>query len=161
MHHLTYEEVIGTYHYTVLSKLIKREFPWIKKVFLKSNRDVNRYSIIFLDVEIDPWQLAKEKDFMVIWYMINYTSEGYGFLRETDFYSPYLSSFYAGNIEPVREVASQVENVIKKVATTPAIPDEYKLPRGRTFSIGSWYLWKQSIVLPEYTQEYTPPTPDK
>lgn len=148
---LTEEEVLNNYQYIVTVKLIKRQFPWIKSVGIRKGEDVNKYSIIFLDAVIDPWQLAKEKDLQVIWFIENYLNSGY--FSQNEFWSPFLSVYYEGNPSGARESAEEIKRVIDRVDINPAIPTEYKLPRGRSFDIGSWYLWKDSIVIPEYTAE--------
>lgn len=136
---MTHEEINELYHFTVLKKVLMRTYPWIKDV--KLPEDINKYSLIFLDVIFDPWELAKEKDWTVKFYVRVSPIE----------WSPYLSTFFTQSQE-VREFMQVIGNVIDKVQKSPAIPQDMKLPKSRKFEVGTWIASPDSIKIPEYTE---------
>lgn len=137
--HVTHEEINELYHFTVLKKVLMRTYPWIKDVRLPEK--INKYSLIFLDIVVDPWELAKEKDWTVKFYIE---------MRGFD-WSPYLSTFFIQSQE-VRDLVQDIQKVIDKVQKSPAIPQDMKIPKSRKFELGTWIISQTSIPLPEYTE---------
>ena len=146
---LTTEQVLDTYEFIVLRKILKKEFPWIKEVTIPSDNKLNEYRIIFLDIYLDPWELAKEEDLTVAWYMPASLERDGGF------------AFHFLNIMFAKEdhdacigITHKIERVIQRITETPAIPAEFKLPKDRYFSPGAYILSPQSKVDPEITEKH-------
>lgn len=137
--HVTHEEINELYHFRVLKKILMRTYPWIKDVRLPEK--INKYSLIFLDIVVDPWELAKEKDWTVKFYIE---------MRGFD-WSPYLSTFFTQG-QPPRDLVQDIQKVIDKVQKSPAIPQDMKLPKSRKFEVGTWIISPSSVPLPEYTE---------
>lgn len=143
---LTKEMLDDVYEFNVLKKVIKRSFPWIKDIKIGED-SINKYSIIFLDFVIDPWELAKEKDEKVKWYV---STKRY--INGEPFWSPYLASFFSDSTF-ARHESSKIERLIEKVSKSPAIPKEMKMPSTRKFGIGSFFTDPTSERNLEYTEE--------
>ena len=132
------------YQFTVVKKVLMRKYSWIKDVRL-SGDDINKYSLIFLDIVIDPWLAAKENDWVVKWYVNPHRHE----------YYPYLGTFFT-NSEQAREMNREIERIMDKVHTSPAIPQEFKLPSKRKFQPGTYSISQDATPIPEYTERYNP-----
>ena len=140
---VTPEEIEELYEFVVLKKVLMRTYPWIKDVKIPPKEKINDYSIIFLDIVIDPWMLAKEKDWKVKW-----------FVRMGEFgRSPYLSTLYNKKEEP-RAVTEELGDLMDKIHRSPAIPREFKLPGKREFMVGSYDISPDSTPLPEYQESW-------
>ncbi len=137
--HVTHEEINELYHFRVLKKILMRTYPWIKDVTLPE--EINKYSLIFLDITVDPWELAKQEDLTVKFYIA---------MRGFD-WSPYLSTFFIES-NHIRNMVGDIEKVIEKVQKSPAIPQDMKLPKSRKFQLGTWKLSPNATPLPEYTE---------
>ncbi len=57
---ITYEELMDNYEFKVSKKMLMREYPWIKDVTYKNPEDINKYNLIFIDIVVDPYELAEE-----------------------------------------------------------------------------------------------------
>ena len=56
------------------------------------------------------------------------------------------------NRDEVMDFVANMERMIGRIASSPAMPEELKLHRRRSISIGSWWLSPKSVYLPEYTE---------
>lgn len=137
------QDVKDNYEYKVAKKVLLNKFPWIKSIDFKED-DVNRYSIIFLDFEIDPWELAKEYDVKTSWWTAKPSSI-------SKFTTPFLNTFFDG--DKIRDLSLQweMEKTLESVAKSPAIPKEMKLLKSRSLGVGSFKIHPDSKPLPEYT----------
>ena len=147
---MTPEEVKNNYQFIVTKKILKKEYPWIKDILVpETYEDVNKFGIIFLNFVVDPWELAKEKDWRVAWYVKNYVTNPNAWGR---FWTPYLSTMFSNQSgNGPTQIGHDIEDQMRKIRNSPAIPSEYKLPEGRTFGNGSWFLSPDAKFVEEYT----------
>jgi hypothetical protein len=141
---LTYEELIDNYEFKVGRRILIREYPWIKDVVVKTPEDVNRYNLIFVDVIIDPFELAQEKGWRLANYIVRSIERG------DDFWSPYLSTYFTGIGDEARDMVQGMEKTLEDLHKSPAIPQEMRLPGHRKLNIGSWYTEPGTQVPTDY-----------
>ena len=131
---LTYEDVVNSYEYKVMSRLLKNEYPWIEKFDIDS-KSINEYNLIFLNVKID-YKLFMET------YDVELKPYPKIVLEQGDVYdSPFLNLLFTFDD---RDIASGIKFNIEKLANSvkksPALPKELKLPESRHFAIGTFYI---------------------
>ena len=143
-HPMTYEQLIDNYEYKIAKKMLLREYPWIKDVVIRKD-EINKWNLIFLDVTIDPYELGRQED----WTVARYLDRS---IREVgEYWSPYLSTFYKDVMwEDARPLQDSINKSLESIHTSPALPEELRLPGTRKFQVGSWYAYPTSIT-PEDT----------
>jgi hypothetical protein len=141
---LTYEELLDNYEFKVGKRILTREYPWIKDVVVKTPEDVNRYNLIFVDVIINPFELAQEKGWRLASYVVKSIERG------DNFWAPYLSTFFTNMGEEARELVQSMEKILEDLHKSPAIPQEMRLPGHRRLNIGSWYTQPGTQVPTDY-----------
>jgi hypothetical protein len=135
-HEMTYEELIDNYEFKVSKKMLMREYPWIKDVQYKNPNDINKYNLIFIDLVVDPYELAEEYGWDVVWYINRRVRDG-------DFPNyAYLSILFDGpkSTEGAKDLQNQIEKDLHSIHKSAAIPQELKLPDGRRLTIGGIYV---------------------
>jgi hypothetical protein len=141
---MTYDEFMDNYEFKVAKRILMREYPWIKDVQLEKPDELNRWNLIFLDLSIDPFELSVEKGWPLAFYVTN------SVMKDGDFWSPYLSTYYSGNSDEARELVSNIEKMLEDLHRSPAIPKEMKLPGHRKLNIGSWHIQPGTQVPTDY-----------
>lgn len=142
---ITYEELIDNYEFKVGRRILVREYPWIKDVVVKTPEDINKYNLIFLDIIIDPFELAQEKGWRLAGYVVRSIERGY------DFWSPYLSTYYTGEgRDEATDLDRGMEKTLEDLHKSPAIPQEMRLPGHRKLNIGQWYTQPGTQVPTDY-----------
>jgi len=120
---LTLDELYDNYQYKVVKKALMREYPWIKDVWVKED-EINKYSLIFLNIEIDPVMLGEERGWTLTPWVLNAYKNG------KNYNGMYISLFF--------------ENVDREdtraVGKSPAFPKDLLLQGGRTFTIGDIHV---------------------
>ena len=150
---LTYDDVVNSYEFKLTEKILKREFPWIKRIDIRPE-DLEKYKILFLDIYFDPYELAKEKDWKINWYKVRELRKG-DQTREA-----YLTIFFNVPYEEQKDLLSDIEGTLMDVKKSPAVPIDLKLPKDRNFAVGAWISIPNIPIPPdaeEYEQKYSPP----
>lgn len=144
---MTYDELMNNYEYKVAKKLLLREYPWIKDVYAKED-EVNNYNIIFLELIIDPYELARKMGWTVVRWVTSYLKQG------ENYWSPYLSSFFDGNemYEKTIPLNDEINNALRNLHSSPALPKDLRLPDTRKFQTGS-YIATPAVATPEDTDK--------
>lgn len=129
---MTEEELYDNYEFKVTKRALMREFPFIKNVYVKDPATIDRYnSYIFLDVDINPYELSHQ-------YGVKVDKTTDRFLRKGDpYWAPYLSLFIAGDIENSRPISKAINDLVHGIAHSVAIPQELKL--GKELDIGGYH----------------------
>lgn len=143
---LTYNDVVNSYEFKLTEKILKREHPWIKRIDI-TPEDLNYYKIIFINIYFDPYELAKDKDWKIAWYKVRNLREGKSFSES------YLTIFYDVSYEEQKELMNDIEDTLRAVKKSQAVPNDLKLPTERNFSIGSWVSIPNPQI-PEDAEEY-------
>ena len=128
----TPEKIYNVYAFKLLRKALKREFPWIKDIFVRQE-DLDLYTTIFLNFEFDPNEFSKA-----------YGHETKKWIQELIDEGKYLDYSYPNLIndmqyEEFKRVRDNLRSVIKDVSENPALPDEFKFDK-RNIELGSWHI---------------------
>ncbi len=142
---ITYEELMDNYEFKVSKKMLMREYPWIKDVTYKNPEDINKYNLIFIDIVVDPYELAEEYGWNVIWYINRRVRDG-----DLPNYA-YLSIMFDGpeSTEGAKNIQNQLERDLLSIHRSAAIPQELKLPEDRRLVIGGVYVDPNSKPPPQ------------
>ena len=131
---LTYEDVVNSYEYKVMSRLLKNEYPWIEKFDIDS-KSINEYNLIFLNVKID-YKLFMET------YDVELKPYPKIVLEQGDVYdAPFLNLIFTFDDRDIAPgIKFNIEKLANSVKKSPALPKELKLPESRHFAIGTFYI---------------------
>lgn len=153
---ISYEELLNNYEFKVVKKLLMRQHPWIKDIILKDPEDINKYNVIFLDLIIDPYEFERTTGLRIAWYVANQLNRG------IQFNSPYLSTFlqYSTDGDIAREMTKVMEDEIKSIHNSPALPKDLLLPYGRSMLIGAFFTDPNTIVPDDVEPYRSTPPPD-
>lgn len=143
---LTYDEIVNSYEFKLTEKILKREYPWIKGISINES-DLDKYALLFLDITIDPYELAKENDWKILWYNVSKIRDNESFT------SPYLSTIYDVSYEEQKDISQEIESLMQDVKKSPAVPIDLKLPSDRKFVIGN-YKVPTNVSRPPDSEEY-------
>ena len=137
---VTKEEVENSYEFKLMKRILKREFPWIIDVKAPSDDEINKYNLIFLDIFIDPFLLQKEEGWPIVSYLKHYLSGGLGIHAPYTYQSSYLSTMFNVDRQETKEVQDDVESTMKSISQSNAIPQDLKLGKDRSLTVGSWIV---------------------
>ena len=132
MGNTTPEQIYDVYTFKILKKALKREFPWIKDVFVRQE-DLDLYTTIFLNFEFDPTEFSESYGFETKEWLQELIDEG----KYLDYSYPNLINDM--NYEEWKSVRDELRSLIKDVSENPALPDELKF-RGRSIDLGTWHI---------------------
>ena len=132
--HMTLDELYDNYHFKVVKRAIMREYPWIKDVWVKED-ELNKYGLIFLNLDIDPIMLGEEQG----WTMTPWVLKAYE--NGKNYNGMYLSLFYDKlNYDEVKDLQDDLNSLANSVGISPAFPKDLLLPGQRTFTIGDFHV---------------------
>ena len=141
--HISPEELYSNYEYKVTVKALKREFPFIKDVRIDED-NINRYGLIFIEIYIDPYQMAKIYNLTPSEFIMSSIMKG-----EDYFNGPVITpSIYFKEEQPVvKPITESIDTLIDDVHKSNAIPSTMKMFHGRKIAVGGY------VVIPEYVSE--------
>ena len=145
--HITPEELYDNYEYKVTVKALKREFPFIKDVRIDEDK-INQYGLIFINLYIDPYQMAEMEDLTPSEYIISSIMKG-----EDYFNGPVVtpSIYFKEGYAEMSPITDSIDRLIDDVHDSNAIPMTMKMYHGRKLAVGGF------VVIPEFV---TPPVDD-
>ena len=141
---ITYDELLDNYEFKVGKRILTREYPWIKDVYMRNPDDVNKYNLIFMDIIFDPFQLAEQEGWRMASYVVRSIERG------DDFWSPYLSTFYSSHPDDARALVQKIDKSLEDLHKSPAIPQDLKLPATRKLNVGSFHVQLGTKVPTDY-----------
>ena len=141
---MTYDELLDNYEFKVGKRILTREYPWIKDVYMRNPDDVNKYNLIFMDIMFDPFQLAEQEGWRMASYVVRSIERG------DDFWSPYLSTFYSSHPDDARALVQKIDKSLEDLHKSPAIPQDLKLPATRKLNVGSFHVQLGTKVPTDY-----------
>lgn len=146
--YVTKEEVENSYEFKLIKKILKREYSWILDVNLPSDEEINNYALIFVDIVMDPYKLQRETGWPFNSYMKFYFAGDKNWLHDGNRYyykTSYLTTMYQVPREEVLPIQDNIEDTMKQVAKSPAIPSDLKLGKNRGIVIGQWEVPKMPM----------------
>lgn len=134
--HTTPEQVFQSLPFRIAKKDLMRTFPWIIDLQLDDPNEINKYSIIFLKVIIDPIKLYHQYGFKIPPYMKRMVK------NMGEYMSPYLTTMYLdpSDRDTVKEMQDEISDTVVAISKSEAIPEELRLPKHRTFGISSYVI---------------------
>lgn len=132
----TQEELDSNYTFKLIQKSLKKEFPFIKKVYLRDPKGIDLWSNnLFVDVDINPYEISERHGFPLDGLTERYLRRG------QEYWSPHLTMFFKLNtIEERRtivNIVNEINYLIHSIQENNAIPDHLKLYK--KVYIGAWY----------------------
>ena len=132
----TQEELDSNYTFKIIQKSLKQEFPFIKKVYLREPKDIDKWSNnIFVDADINPYEISERYGFPLDGLAERYLRRG------QEYWSPHLSMFFKLNTIEERRIIGNIVNdtnyLIHSIQENAAIPDHLKF--FKKVNIGYWY----------------------
>ena len=146
---MTPEELYDNYEYKVTVKALKREFPFIKDVRVREDQ-INKYGLIFLEIVIDPFEMAQTYGYNVSNWVKNE-------LRRGQTHSSIAPSvFFDEPYSEVIKVGDMIGDLMTNIHNSNAIPDTMKLPRGRQLDFTSFIVDPSISPVSETDQQGVP-----
>jgi hypothetical protein len=132
-HRLSPEELYDVYTFKLIKRVLKKRFPWIKDVFVK-REDLEKYNLIFLNFNIDPYEFAKKYNHEVKDMFDRLIKDG----QYLDISHPHLLTDMT--YEEWSSIRRQMKGAINDVMDNPSVPREYKIPGDRGVDTGTFTM---------------------
>lgn len=118
--HVTPEEVMESFEFQTIKRIIKREYPWVIDLILTNDSFLNRYEIVFLTVIINPYILQKQTGWEILPYTLTTIARGE--------WARGSSINYIFNIseETGKQIDNELTQIAKDVSESPHLPDDLK-----------------------------------
>ena len=127
---LTREELYNNYEFRVVKKILKDTYPWIKDVIVEDPNNINKYNLLFVDIIIDPYELAQQTDGTVGSYLRSSIFDYFS--------SPYLSTFFTSDLKTYSDIQNEIDETLASIHSSSALPSHLKLPKSRKLMSGSF-----------------------
>ena len=133
--HMTPEELQNNYEYKVVKRALIREYPWIKDVTFKPE-ELDQYNLIFLNLIIDPVEMGEAYEWEMTPWVKSASEKG------ERYWGNYPSLFFKGvTYEDGKDnVTNPMDNMMRQIHDSPALPQDLRLPSGRQFQVGSFIM---------------------
>jgi hypothetical protein len=131
-HRLSPEELYDVYTFKLLKRVLKQRFPWIKDVFVRQE-DLEKYNLIFLNFNIDPYEFAKKYNYEVKDMFKISIKDQY-----LDISHPHLLTDMT--YEEWSSIREKIKGAINDVIKNPSVPQEYRIPGDRGVDIGTFTI---------------------
>ena len=134
---MTPDELRNNYEFKVVRKALMNENKWIKDVVINDD-EINLYNVIFLELIVDPIQMANEYERPFLPWVTKDLDSGKGY-RAT-YPSLLLDMSYE---DGDNLITSPMNEMMEDIHKSPALPSELRLPEGRVFHIGVFIVPEQ------------------
>ena len=131
---MTPEELRNNYEYKVVRRGLMKEFPYILDVGFIDN-EINDYNIIFLEIVIDPVKMGESYGWGLNPWIEKIIDSGQRY-RATYPSLIFNISYTIGR----DEVNEPIMDLIEGIHKSPALPNDLRLPQGRTFNVGAFIV---------------------
>jgi hypothetical protein len=131
---MTKEDLENNYEYKVVRRALMREFPWIKDVTFDPE-ELDTYNLIFLRLIVDPIEMGEQYG----WEMNRWVTDAWS--KGQRYSANYPSLLFNITHEVGKDnVTNPLINMLEQIHSSPALPEEMKLPKGRQFTVGSFIV---------------------
>jgi hypothetical protein len=132
----TQEELDSNYTFKLIQKSLKKDFPFIKKVYLRDPKGIDLWSNnLFVDVDINPYEISERHGFPLDGLAERYLRRG------QEYWSPHLTMFFklytVEDRRTIGNIVNEINYLIHSIQVNAAIPDHLKFYK--TIIIGAWY----------------------
>lgn len=129
---LTQEEVEKSYEFKLITKILKKEFSWVKNVYLDVP-GLEKYETMFLEIQVD------YEIFNQLFETTLRPSVVYYLNSNQKYESPFLHLIFEIDRDFGKELAEELESTIKSIKKSKALPEELKLRRP-TWNIAVFFV---------------------
>jgi len=137
--HITKEQLENEYVFKLIKKVLKREYKWVIDVIIPPNEEINKYSLIFFDIEIDPKEFQNQTGALMYWWVKSSAERAERTNAPYQFSAPFLGSIFEMH-KSATELITEMEETMKAVAKSPAIPEELRFKPNRNFSVSLFII---------------------
>ena len=124
---MTPEELENNYEYKVVKRALMREYPWIKDVTFTPN-ELDQYNLIFLNLIVDPILMRDTYGYEFNPWVVGRIERG------ENYRGNYPSLLFDVTYEQGKDdIIDPLNDMIAQIHNSPAIPQDMRLPNGRTF----------------------------
>jgi hypothetical protein len=132
----TQEELDNNYTFKLIQKSLKKDFPFIKKVYLRDPKGIDLWTNnLFVDVDINPYEISERHGFPLDGLAERYLRRG------QEYWSPHLTMFFklytVEDRRTIGNIVNEINYLIHSIQENAAIPDHLKFYK--TIIIGAWY----------------------
>jgi len=128
------DELRNNYEYKVVRRALMKQYPWIKDVTF-DEEDLNKYNLIFLNLIVYPAEMGESYGFEMNPWIKSRVQRG------EKYYGTYPSLIFNITFEQGKdEVTIPIDDMIREIHNSPALPEDLRLPRGRQFQVGSYII---------------------
>ena len=132
--HMTKEDLENNYEYKVVRRALMREFPWIKDVTFDPE-ELDTYNLIFLTLSVDPEKMGEQYG----WEMNRWVKDAWA--KGQRYSGNYPSLLFNVSYEVGRDTVSDpFVKMLGQIHDSPALPEDMRLPKGRSFQVGSFVV---------------------
>lgn len=126
------DDLRNNYEFKVVRRALMKEYPWIKDVSFDED-DLGKYNLIFLHIIVDPLEMGRAFD-----YEVNSWIQG-RIDRGEKYYGNYPSLIFNVPFEQGKDdVSEPINDMIGEIHNSPALPEDLRLPKGRSFQVGQY-----------------------
>jgi hypothetical protein len=112
--------------------------------------DINRYGLVFLDIEIDLKKFMDLHPEVRITPFVKYRIQ----TNSSGFY-PFINLMFDG--EGIKNIPDDMDRILTRLHNSPALPDELRLPKDRRLSPSAFTI-TPSLQDPELVRSIVNPT---
>lgn len=130
----TPEQIRNLLEFKAVSKALKQRYPFIKKVIVP---DLNeQYTTLeFLDVYVNPYEMAEEFDSELESFVKSAMSRG------SNFSTPFPAVFFKDSKnDDFVNFEDELTKLFRDIHNSPALPQDVKLPGGKRFAISEYII---------------------
>jgi len=125
----TKESIENSLEFRTAFKLLKRRFPFVKNIELTNDWD-NYSSLLFIDVTVDVDSLVKKYDIQLR------PVSKYNIVYGVTAYLTMLVRAVQEDTDKLRDIESEMADILNKLNLSPALPDDGRLPK--RLAISGW-----------------------
>lgn len=128
------EDLEKNYEFKVVKRALMKEYPWIKDVTFNEG-ELNEYNLIFLSLIVDPIEMGEAYDYKMNPWVIGRLE------RDERYEGTYPSLLFNVPFEQGKDdITSPINNTLEQIHHSPALPDDLRLPEGRSFQVGNYVV---------------------
>lgn len=126
------DDLRNNYEFKVVRRALMKQYPWIKDVTFNED-ELNKYNLIFLQIIVDPIEMGE-----AFGYELNSWIQG-RLDRGEKYHGTFPSLIFNIPFENGKsEVTKPIDDMIREIHNSPALPEDLRLPRGRQFQVGHY-----------------------
>jgi hypothetical protein len=128
------DDLRNNYEYKVVRRALMKQYPWVKDVTFEEE-DLSRYNLIFLNLIVDPSEMGEAYGYE----MNSWVKSRVG--RGENYHGTFPSLIFNVPFENGKsEVTDPIDDMIREIHNSPALPEDLRLPRGRQFQVGTYII---------------------